>query len=229
MKKLISFLLLLSFASKGQNTSPITLSFKQSIKSNKSILLDSLYTISDGTSLKIETLKFYISKIQLLDKNRIVFTEENSFYLIDISDINSLKIAFNIPTNIKYTQLKFNLGIDSLTNVSGVYGGDLDPTKGMYWTWQSGYINFKLEGTCSVCPGAKKEFQFHVGGYQAPFNTLRELTLETNQKNNIEILLDLKQFLEKISLSKQNHIMSPNRQAVDLSIIIANAFRINKP
>jgi hypothetical protein len=46
------------------------------------------------------------------------------------------KLSFDLPTYLKYDQIQFQLGIDSLTNVSGAMGGDLDPTKGMYWTWQ---------------------------------------------------------------------------------------------
>ena len=78
----------------------------------------------------------------------------------------------------RHDKIKFNLGIDSLTNVSGVMGGDLDPTKGMYWTWQSGYINFKMEGSSAVCPTRNHEFQFHIGGYQDPFYAMQTLELE---------------------------------------------------
>ena len=69
-------------------------------------------------------------------------------------------LALQIPSNIPFSKLKFQLGIDSLTNVSGAMGGDLDPTKGMYWTWQSGYINMKIEGKSNSCKTRKNQFQF---------------------------------------------------------------------
>ena len=60
-------------------------------------------------------------------------------------------------------RIYFQIGIDSLTNVSGDLDGDLDPALGMYWAWNSGYINMKLEGKSSSCKSVKKEFQFHIG------------------------------------------------------------------
>ena len=58
-------------------------------------------------------------------------------------------------------------------------GGDLDPTKGMYWAWQSGYINFKMEGSCSQCLATKNNFEFHLGGYQQPFYAMQTIELNT--------------------------------------------------
>jgi hypothetical protein len=227
MKKLIGLLLVFTINVLGQKTVPLTLLFQQSLEDSKSVLLDSLYILDNKMSLKIETLKFYISHIQLLNKDKIVYTEDAKAHLIDVSDYKSQEITLSVPENLSCTKLKFNLGIDSLTNVSGAYGGDLDPTKAMYWTWQSGYINFKLEGSCSVCPPPKKEFQFHVGGYQSPYSTMREITLDVSHKNKINVVFDLKQFIEQLDLSKQNHLMSPNKEAVLFSKILAKSFRIN--
>ena len=227
MKKTIYFLLILSFTSKSQKTSPFLISLNSLMEKSQPIVLDSLYTLKNNIKVKIETLKFYVSHIQLLNKDKVVYTEDTKAHLIDVSDAKSQEITLSISEKLSYTKLKFNLGIDSLTNVSGAYGGDLDPTKGMYWTWQSGYINFKLEGSCSVCPSPKKEFQFHVGGYQSPYSTLREITLDVSHKNKINVVFDLKQFLEQLDLIKQNHLMSPNKEAVILSEILAKSFRIN--
>ena len=110
---------------------------------------DSAYKISINDSIQITAFKFYISNLELLNKNKSVWKDSIPFHLIDA--FNEKTLAFKIPTNIPYTKVKFNLGIDSITNVSGAMGGDLDPTKGMYWTWQSGYINFKLEGISNLC------------------------------------------------------------------------------
>ena len=107
---------------------------------------ETYYKLISGDSIKIETFKFYMSGIELWNDDKKVFEEINSFHLIDASIPGSLNLLFVVSLNLNYDKIKFNIGIDSTANVSGAMSGDLDPTKGMYWTWQSGYINFKLEG-----------------------------------------------------------------------------------
>jgi hypothetical protein len=186
------------------------------------------YYKNGDDSVLIETLKFYISGIELLDKDRVVWQEKNSFHLIDISNERTLNISCLVPANIQFTQLKLNLGIDSTTNVSGALGGDLDPTKGMYWAWQSGYINFKLEGKSNLCKTRGNEFQLHLGGYQFPFNGLKTVTFNLINKDKTTITLDIEQLLNAFNLSQQNHIMSPKAEAVLFSEIVSKLFSVKK-
>ncbi len=130
-----------------------------------------------GDSLAIHTLKFYLSNIAFLKNGKEIWREKNSFHLLDIEDLNFLSISFSPGADIEFDALKFDLGIDSLTNVSGAFGGDLDPTKGMYWAWNSGYVNFKIEGYFEKCPARNHEFQFHIGGYMPPFQSLQTIIL----------------------------------------------------
>lgn len=106
----------------------------------------SIIKLNSKDSIQLETLKIYISELSILNDKNVIWKEQNSFHLIDFSHPSTLLLILKLPSYQSFNKLKFNLGIDSLTNVSGAMGGDLDPTNGMYWTWQSGYINFKLEG-----------------------------------------------------------------------------------
>jgi hypothetical protein len=45
------------------------------------------------------------------------------------------------------TGIRFLLGVDSARNVSGIQTGALDPARGMFWTWNSGYVMAKIEGS----------------------------------------------------------------------------------
>lgn len=191
-------------------------------------LADSAFTANDSTHLQITEVKFYISEIQFLKNGKIVLEEKNSFHLVDASQINPFQILVDNKQNISFNQLKFNLGIDSAINVSGALGGDLDPTKGMYWAWQSGYINFKLEGTSQLCKTRNNEFQFHLGGYQQPNYCLQTLSFPINNSNKINLKLDVQKILQQVDLAKTNHIMSPSAEAVLISKIVANAFTISK-
>lgn len=183
----------------------------------------------DSSFTTIETLKFYISGIAFMNKGQTVFSEHNSFHLMDFSKKDKYQLVLEKPIEQPYDHIRFYLGIDSVTNVSGAMGGDLDPTKGMYWTWQNGYVNFKLEGTSSLCQTRHQEFQFHLGGYQYPYSTLQEVVLRTGNLNEIDIRLDLEKIIDSLNLSLTNKIMSPSEEAVALSSIVANAFSISAP
>lgn len=197
------------------------------IRGSKAILLSDSHTkLPDSTSIELTSLKFYVSRIQLLNAGKIVFEELNSYHLIDASELYSQKIELVYQKEISADQILFYLGIDSVTNVSGALSGVLDPTKGMYWTWQSGYINFKLEGRSKLCNSRNNEFQFHLGGYQQPFYCLQLVKLPVKQTGRITICLDIDKLLNQLELSKQHHIMSPARDAVILSKEVANSFSI---
>lgn len=179
-------------------------------------------------SIRVDECKFYISNLSFLNKSKVVYTEKESYHLIDITDPKSLQIACITPQHLVYDQLSFYLGIDSVTNVSGVMEGDLDPTRGMYWTWQSGYINLKLEGKSSLCSNPRKEFQIHLGGYQKPFLALQKVLLNTPTNPLIDITFDLGELMQSVDLVKAHHVMSPTHEAVRLSEIAARCFKTAK-
>jgi len=187
---------------------------------------DSFYSFNQNDSIQITALKFYVSNIELLNKTKTVWKDSIQYHLMDAFDEKSLQVR--LPSNISFTKLKFNLGIDSATNVSGAMGGDLDPTKGMYWTWQSGYINLKLEGTSTICKTRHNEFQFHLGGYQTPYNNLQTVFIEGISLPVIEVNLDIKKLISQINIAGQHHIMSPGQEANDFSEKIINSLSIKK-
>lgn len=177
-------------------------------------------------SLQIHTLKMYVSNFQFSYKHQVVYTEKESFHLIDFSDTTSLQLLFeNAPK--KYDAIQFIVGVDSTTTVSGAFGGDLDPTKGMYWTWQSGYIHFKLEGTSSLSKERKQAITYHIGGYAFPFNTNQVVTLPVKGKSSFEIELDVKRFIEELTIEEMPKIMSPCEQANQLATVITTCFSIH--
>lgn len=213
---LIAFICQHSFVF-GQKDEKNTLEFLPVFGNSILHLGDSFYKLTNGDSIQFETLKFYISGIELVKDDKLVWKEGNSFHLIDASVIQSLSILLNIKQTIFFNKIKFNIGIDSITNVSGALSGDLDPTRGMYWTWQSGYINFKLEGSSNQCKTRNSEFQFHLGGYLQPFSTLQNVILPVRKQKMQVVVMDIEKFISAIDLITENHIMSPGKEAAMLS------------
>lgn len=194
---------------------------------NEKLNLNKKYISKSKDTIELLSLKFYISKVRLdFDDNSSLIND--GIYLIDIEK-KSNAVGITINNNIsqkKINKLTFYVGVDSLTNVSGALSGDLDPTKGMYWAWQSGYINFKLEGKSTMCSTPKNKFQFHIGGYLPPFQSIREVSVYPKE-NDLMVNLDISRFFSEINLAEINSIMIPGKKAIEMSKLITPIFYSN--
>ena len=188
--------------------------------------LDKKYITTKGDTIEINILKYYLSNMQFLYDGIEVWKASKLHHLIDFENKNTLTLQYHLPSNIKYNQIKFDIGIDSITQFAGALGGDLDPTNGMYWTWQNGYIHVKLEGKSSACNTPNDAFQFHLGGYMSPFNTLQTVKLPMQNKINHVIEMDIEKIFSFISLDSLHHIMSPSEDAVMISTHLPSLFTI---
>lgn len=182
--------------------------------------------LENEDSVVFDVLRFYISDLQFIDNEQIVNKSKKKHILIDLEKPETLDLAIDEYAG-SFDKIKFTFGIDSLTNVSGAMGGDLDPTHGMYWTWQSGYINFKLEGRANKCPARKNEFTFHLGGYQSPNLVAQEVELKIHKTTeNLKITLPIDKLLSQINLIKTYRLMSPNQEAVKMSHLVSKLFSV---
>lgn len=207
----------------------ITVRFVPTMGNSPLQLISGVYNCTNAKLVTITMLKLYITNIQLLSNNTVVWSEPLSYHLLNADSPESFALTLNAPAALQYNTLRFNVGVDSTTTVAGVMGGDLDPTKGMYWTWQSGYINFKLEGSIPALPTRNHEFQFHIGGYAAPFNTLQTVTLPCAQKRDVFIGMNLQHFLDGVEINETHNIMSPNVKAVHASRLLPAIFTVQTP
>lgn len=218
----ISFCFLISIGSQltSQNTH---VRFHPHYNNSSIVHHDTLDYLYKNDSVEITSLRFYVSNIKLYYQHKLVWNE-TSFHLIDFLNSQPSALLLNIPSGLNYDTFSFDLGVDSITNTSGALGGDLDPSKAMYWTWQSGYINLKLEGHFSHKGQHKQEFQFHLGGYKKPYDALRTITLNCSKQKEITIDFDLMKLLA--ILNSTHHIMSPSKDAMIMADKAAQAFSI---
>ncbi len=226
----LSFLIILFGQHFAQKKQDFKLLFNAKFGTSDLKLNETYYKINKTDSIQIDVLKFYISGIEFLNNDKVVWKEKNSFHLVDFETITPQTILLNIPADLHVTNINFNLGIDSVTSTSGALAEDLDPTKGMYWAWQSGYINFKMEGTSPSCNTRKHQFQFHFGGYKKPYYAMQTITLPVTNfnKNTLTINFNVVPFFETINLSQTNSIMIPGKEAMELSKLIASLFYSNE-
>ncbi len=157
------------------------------------------YINANGDDFKITTLKYYVSNLTFnkADGSKNLIPE--SYLLIDASnDKTTLQTINNIPAG-DYVSMDFVIGVDSVRNFAGAQTGALDPAKGMFWSWYTGYIFVMLEGSSSKSTQANNKIAFHVGGAKAPNNTVRKVTLpfpagglrvRNNSQPEIHLLVD---------------------------------------
>jgi len=227
IKNTILLLLLLVFNNAYTQTKKnIKLTIQPFFGDLKFKLNQNYYSSADNDSIRVETLKFYISEIEFINDNEHSWKEKNSYHLIDFENNESQTILLNVAKNTHTTQLKFNIGIDSITSNSGALSGDLDPVNGMYWAWQSGYVNFKMEGTSPICETRKHQFQFHLGGYKQPFYAMQRITLPISylDDNTLQIDFNLAPIFNGISLKETHSIMIPCKDGMNLSKVVAQLF-----
>lgn len=216
-KKTLLLLIIVWLFTAGFSQTPFKLDFIP-VWGGENLELESrAYTNWQGDTVYIDAFRFYISGIELLENKKVVWSEMNSFHLLDAASPQSLSILLEIPDSLTFPRLRLWLGIDSVSSVSGAMGGDLDPSLGMYWTWNSGYINLKLEGRSSRCPARKQRFQFHLGGYAAPFDSQKCLEFDLAQSGNARIYIPVDEFLRNLDLAETYRVMVPGIQAVNLA------------
>ena len=137
-----------------------------------------------GDSLTYSMFRYYISNIQLQNENGTIWSEEESYHLVDLADPSSLSIELSNVPNGDYTMLYYTFGVDSTRNVSGVQEGALDPANGMFWNWNSGYIMVKAEGTSPSA--ADGNFMFHLGGFSGDNNIVTERSHPLSTEVDVE-------------------------------------------
>jgi hypothetical protein len=139
-----------------------------------------VYTTDNGDSITFNTYKYYISNIQLIRPDGSSFNEPESYHLIDASDANSLAFTIsNVPSG-NYSGIRFMIGVDSTRNVSGSQTGALDPSNGMFWTWNTGYIMAKLEGNSPQSGASDGSIIYHIGGFSGVNSALRMVSPSFN-------------------------------------------------
>lgn len=188
------------------------------------LLLDSATVLGDDVPVTITTFRFYVGQCATHRKGGWV-SVDHGYHLVDAADPFSCAIDLG-DALASADSISFLLGVDSLTNVSGAFGGDLDPIKGMYWAWNSGYINLKLEGNSPVSPYPSRTFELHLGGYLPPFAAVQRITLPIPERPLI-VRVDVKPLLRAAGVHMRCNVMSPSERAVYLSKVAATMFKVD--
>jgi hypothetical protein len=144
---------------------------------NEVLTLDSvIYQNALGQGFSVTKFKYYLAHMVLTRRDGKPVAS-HTYFLIDEEKPGSKKVVLeNVPAG-EYVAVNFTLGVDSIDNCSGAQSGALDPINGMFWTWNTGYIFMKMEGTSEFSSAPNALLEYHVGGFKQPHHCIRTISL----------------------------------------------------
>lgn len=149
---------------------------------NQNFQLANSYTNASNETYQVNELKYIISNITLVKTSGEIISVpvEDSYFIINAEDENSLQINLpQIPIG-NYRTLRFGFGVDqSNYPLNGVndfipQAEDLD----MLWSWSAGYKFLKFEGNYSTSTKPSESFLFHVGSHGTNLDNYKLVSLD---------------------------------------------------
>jgi hypothetical protein len=158
-------------------TGAIIMKFKNTCNGTNLVLDFKKYLNANGDTFQVSAFNYYISNLVFAKSDGTKYIEKESYHLIKANEETSLEFTMiNVPSG-EYTSVDFLIGVDSARNVSGAQTGALDPAHGMFWTWSTGYIMAKMEGTSSSSPAGGNTIAYHIAGFEGKENGIKPVTI----------------------------------------------------
>lgn len=189
--------------------------------------LNTPYVSSGGDTLNFNLFRYYISNLVLVKTDGSEYAVPESYYLVDQSVPTSRLITIsNVPV-ADYKGFRFMLGVDSTRNVSGNQVGALDPANNMFWSWNTGYIFVKAEGTSPQSTGMGGSFSYHLGGFRTANNTRayqtfshtftgEVMSVKPNAIPQIHMKVDVRSIFNGVSVASNPMTHMPGANAMSM-------------
>ena len=199
------------------------------------VLSSQEYITANGDTIFIDQFRAYLGNFRLLNASGTEVNLAPTYHLLDAEVDSSMFLTFsNVPPGI-YSELNFTIGTDSVVNVAGALDGALDPVNGMYWAWNTGYINAKLNGRSPSCNTLHQGFEYHIGGYLSPYQSSRAVRLTTlteiknEEATGLVLQADLAEWFKNpvvVDVSKTNSIVFPDKQSMLIADNYSDMFSV---
>ncbi|MCH7398002.1 hypothetical protein MM236_08375 [Belliella sp. DSM 107340] len=213
------------------------------------------YSNANGQEFNLTRFGYYISHVRLEGPNGEVFIDEmnasadakqiKGYYRVVQGESDTYNIHLkNIPAG-QYNKIIFNLGVKEDGIQEGAVGGILDRAAGAwFWNWNSGFINYIIEGHSPASLRDENRLQIHIGGWknipsadenpQRFFDNNVEVSLpfdatvmvSETMRPSPHIIMDLLKVIGDTDLAIQNNIHSP-AAAVPFVQKLAEAFVVD--
>ena len=217
----------------------LKISFKPTVDA-AALVPGKTYQNAFGEDYSINTFKFYLHAVEFINTldGSAYRLNSNDHFLIDLLDSSFSGLQLKIQVSA-YNRIAFIVGVDSARNVSGAQTGDLDPAKGMFWTWNTGYIMAKLEGNSPLVATPNNVIQYHIGGFKASESALRKIVLDfpssrtiqwkEGKKSDVLITANVNSWFKKthdIRISDKAVSMTPGQLAIKIADNYSRMFTV---
>ena len=196
------------------------------------------YTNAAGEPFIVTVNKYFVSNFSLIGEDGTSVALSPSYFLVDADSLRTVSITSVLKG--RYTKVSFMIGVDSLKNVSGLQEGDLDPAgraKGMYWDWNAGYIQAKMEGKSPASNLVDSSLLYHIGGFAGQYNPLRMVTLdlptvlvmEPNKAPLLQIQSELSTWFAgppAMLFKDKGQVMTPGKESVSIANGYAKGYKV---
>ncbi len=169
------------------------------------------YSIN-GQSVKFSVVQFYISNLQLMQSDQTMLSfnkgtddKEDDLFLLVQPDQMLYEVG-TVPVG-GYHGLSFQLGVDTVVNSTieptawpKAHALSADNPNHAYWSWKSGYLFVKLEGTVNG-----ENFVYHIGtnNLLTPSGMLEGHTELTNATSDLMVMYNIGNFLKNVDMTKE--------------------------
>lgn len=195
------------------------------------VLNSSVATTSTGETFTVSTFEYYLSNIKFTKSDGSSYAAPDTYFLVNQATPTSLSFTVpNVPVG-EYTGVSFLVGVDAqktgLTDPT-TFTGDLNQANNMYWSWNSGHIFLKMEGTLTST-NPTKALVCHIGGYTAPYNAIvtaapsfgsSKLTVQANKAPSIALQANVVKLFNgpnPVTLSTFTGAHMPDAQSVQIA------------
>lgn len=208
----------------AQGAAPLTMQF-QLYDQAQPLPPRTWVALPEGARARIDVCKIYLSGFAYADAQGEQLLTQPQAVLVDFFTPETTQLQLPIPpANCQH--LILTQGITPALNDAGIGEGPLDPAKGMYWTWETGYIHCKIEGQWQQ-HGRTTPFTLHLGGFLPPLQSAQRMEWPLPSSNGVwHTTLDLHPLLLALLHQPKRDLMSPSAAAVALSQTLAQCWRV---
>jgi hypothetical protein len=195
------------------------------------VLNSSVATTSAGETFTVSTFEYYLSNIKFTKSDGTTYAAPDTYFLVDQATAKTLNFTVpNVPAG-DYTGVSFIVGVDAqktgLTDPA-TFTGFLNQAYNMYWTWNSGHIFMKMEGTLTSA-NPTKPLTCHIGGYTGATNAIvtatpsfgnSKLTVRTDKAPTVALQANVAKLFDgpnPVTLSNFTGAHMPGAQSVQIA------------
>lgn len=217
-------------SSRSAITAPVEIDIEHRVGTAPLRLGGTGYRTPAGDEFTVDHLRYYLSNFRLRSADGRWFANPQSpqssqgYFLVDAAAKETQTLRIGPLPQGDYSGIEFLIGVDPERNHAGAQAGDLDPARGMFWTWATGYIFFKLEGHSPQSLAEQHQLLYHLGASDKVSDARRVfLTLQPEPIHvsagtpaKIHLIADVSQAFDgahSIRITELSEAMSPATSA----------------